>query len=476
MLRHIRQQKNLPGDADTNLNRARDWYLAAVKFPRLQSVLQHPDAKHFRSSLFASMPKYTHFYDLDQVLADSSVTISWDNEISVRMHLIIALSILHLGRSIDISQLKRSASFLNNGTVELSWKRKLRPRYEKFIAYPCADRRWSIPDLVRQYLTLTADADIQLDNAPVHMCLQAHKHRRLCIQRSTVAGIRQEWLLLHGIPKDFSAHSLRGATVVMYMGPYNVSKAVVRELGGWDSDSNFERYYAKLAAQQPVAMQVPHFHGQLARSTPEVEMHRLLSSAPRNGWLSILAAQVQGSDQPTVCRRLAGKERTTLTDAAQPTERRGVSAAAAGSVPSLRQDTDSSTALTEQSGDGAAASLSVSRPPSPAAPRRNALQPQTARPQGKKRSSTDLGLKQPTAKRVKSPLDRATALANRATAHASSPGFALPARAPATHPATSSSVAHDTPSGKIGAGSKRAGPALDARKRRKLDGNAPDSQ
>ena len=242
-LHYLRQ---LTDSSDKHVSAARDYFCAVVRFPSFAPLLRHDDFSRWRTRhLFTTPVRHTAFYDLHPLL-QSEPTLDWSSKDQVRFRLVLCLSVYHLGRAIDIARLKRTFTSQPSALL-LSWRRKDSVHDTSFVAHEMSNTEWSIPHLIRKYILLTAS-----QNSATYMLVSHNAKRPGNICNKTVSGWRTKWLRLKlqdaGLDgQQYSSHSFRGASTLLLL-RHKVSPRVVREMGGWSSESSFNRYYCKLEA------------------------------------------------------------------------------------------------------------------------------------------------------------------------------------------------------------------------------------
>ena len=165
-----------------------------------------------RKTWSKSQPKYSEFWDVEQVLSRmSAVKFDMASNVQVRNRLIMVLRFFQLMRSIDCARIKRTVSFLDGRPfILIQRKGWTTHRWEEVISLP--DHPSISPwHLLKKYVQLTNDVGTQggslfLGLQPPFAPLSADR----------IGSITCNQLYHWGVPKGWGAHSTRGAAVAFY--------------------------------------------------------------------------------------------------------------------------------------------------------------------------------------------------------------------------------------------------------------------
>ena len=374
-------------------------YCVARLFPSIAGVFDTPLLKRWRQQVTKSVPKHDQFFDLTPVIqAECAKPFDWMSEETVRMRLVLTLSVFFLARAWDIAHLQRKVQVLPGGALRLTWKRKFWSAPRTFVCQKNTHHEWSVPALVSAYLGLT-DPHINPDDHPEFMLvsLPVRDGFKYQIKPDRVRSLRREFLASHGIDvrsskterTEFGQHSIRGASVAL-LDMYIDKTEIIAKLGDWDRYDTFLNYYYKLHADRSAG--TPNlgelYHGavdcpplkQFAESTKAQFGAEPLypSSASTRTAKQLTALQAQSTETPSMgCAERDGGSRTATT----PTS---------NNVSSSLRDRQSVGGRLGAGRLEPARSAQPSRPPTPAAPVEDSAAPViTPAPVARKKSKKD---------------------------------------------------------------------------------------
>ena len=236
---------------------AKERYAVVALFPSHSPLLKHERLRHWRGLVLKTVPRHTHFFDLDQIFQDESAkAFDWADEDVVRSRLALCLSVFRLARAHDTCHISRDIQFDTDlKTMHTVWTRKGWHRPQAVCFFDNPNRTFSIPHLTKKYLDLQASDVARLEPAArphfLFVSLSSYRNgRRSDLSADRVRNLRKKLLEAHGIDlKVFSSHSFRGAAVRL-LDEYGVKPRTICKLGDWDSYNTFLAYYYRLRASQ----------------------------------------------------------------------------------------------------------------------------------------------------------------------------------------------------------------------------------
>ena len=227
---------------------ARNAYSACLLLPGMQGLRFNVLLQKCRRQWNTSGPRYSEFWDAENVLERLSHRHFDPTSISqVRDRLLLALRLFHLMRSIDCCRIRRSISFIGKRPFILVQRKGWTQfRWEEVISLP-EQEHISPWHLLQKYVHMTHA--LVPPGGPLFLSLQK-PFRPLTADR--LGSLTKQILTSFGIPNSWGPHSTRGAGVSFYK-RLGMSSEQVAELGKWKDIKTFSQYYLRLQAAQSAA-------------------------------------------------------------------------------------------------------------------------------------------------------------------------------------------------------------------------------
>ena len=223
------------------MGQTRNVYSAFLILLGTQQLRFEPMLRPLKLQWNVSIPKYDTFYRLDfllRVLLDRPPPLS---EEAVREHLILLLRLLCMFRGIDLARCKNQLEF-KGGSWFLSMMRK---GQKSWALYPIPD---ITPKQVNPRYWLLAYIGMVKRRGSFLLWSLPGKGPSKPSTANTINAITTRFLKSQGL-EDYTAHSTRGAAATSLL-LKGVPPGVVQQLGGWKSESAFQKFYNRVQCSQ----------------------------------------------------------------------------------------------------------------------------------------------------------------------------------------------------------------------------------
>ena len=225
-----------------SLHQARNAYSGLLLVPGFEQLRFAPLLKGVKKVWGKSQPKYAGFWDASPLLKKlAQDPVDWGSVVAVRLRLILSLRLVQFLRSVDLSRVFRTVSFINDqpyllirrkGALEASW--------EAVVMLPASPYLcpWT---LLQHYVGLTSHVP---SGSPLFCALQSPFAP---LSASSLGSLTKSALQKLGLPSFWGAHSTRGAGVSMYRA-LGLTAEQVCEIGKWKNVTTFTNFYSRLGS------------------------------------------------------------------------------------------------------------------------------------------------------------------------------------------------------------------------------------